>query len=114
MADQNDDDNNIYTIKNLKHCEEALNNFFADCANNKDLNKAKPSFEALSKCAASAQTMPQEEHQIHPAVKLLQYYLPRIFTSDLPRERTILADSLAYVAPKIFDPEDDDDDDDDN
>ncbi|KYR02848.1 hypothetical protein DLAC_00316 [Tieghemostelium lacteum] len=109
-----DGDENVFTVKNLKHCEDNSNSFFASLLKYKDMNhkETKAQFETLSKCVEVANALPEEEKVIHPAVKLIQYYLPRVFTSDLPRERTIIADTLAYLMPKIFDPEPDDEGDD--
>eukprot|EP01132_Coremiostelium_polycephalum_P009284 gene9284-11380_t len=108
-----EDKSNIFQIKNLKHCEEPMEKFFGCLTkNNKNLTQCQVFFEELSGCAETASLIPDEENKLPEPVKALQYYLPRIFTSDMPRERTIIADALAYVAPKIFDPQDDDDDDD--
>ncbi|KAN0023244.1 hypothetical protein ACTFIU_011411 [Dictyostelium citrinum] len=116
MADDNkDNDNeNIFSPKNIKLCEEKSNKFFSVLlANKNNFNKkeCKDAFEDLSQCCEASSNLPDPVDKIHPAVKLLQHWLPRLFTNDLPRERTIIADTLAYLMPKVFDPEDDDEDD---
>ncbi|EGG14273.1 hypothetical protein DFA_12043 [Cavenderia fasciculata] len=108
-----DEDNFTFSVKNIKHCEEKSNEFFKCATNNqKDINKCLAQLNTFKTCCEDAANLPDEEHKIHPLVLSLQYYFPRIFTSDLPRERTILADTLAYIAPQIFDPKEDDDDED--
>ncbi|EGC36005.1 hypothetical protein DICPUDRAFT_151554 [Dictyostelium purpureum] len=93
-----DDNNNIFSVKNIKHCEAQ--------------SKSKKAFEELSECVEKANNLPEEENHLPQAVQMLQYYFPRIFTTDLPRERTFIADGLAWLMPKVFDPQEDDDEDD--
>ncbi|GAM23280.1 hypothetical protein SAMD00019534_064550 [Acytostelium subglobosum LB1] len=67
-------------------------------------------FERLEKCCEDAKNLPEpEEHEISPAIKTLQFYFPRIFTSDAPRERTVMSETLGKLIPEIFEPKEEDD-----
>eukprot|EP00026_Physarum_polycephalum_P017631 Phypoly_transcript_18921.p1 GENE.Phypoly_transcript_18921~~Phypoly_transcript_18921.p1 ORF type:complete len:117 (+),score=26.32 Phypoly_transcript_18921:74-424(+) len=97
--------------QSLKHCEDNANAFFA-CLNKEDakgdFNVCRRPYSDLKACAATAEK--EEPHKEGEADKslssVLQAAMPRVFKNveDLPRERTILADTLAKVAPHIFDP----------
>lgn len=75
-----------------------------------DFNQCRNFYSDLQKCNDEAIAKKEEEHQESNIDKslsgALQAALPRVFKNaeDLPRERTILADTLAKVAPQIFDP----------
>ncbi|EFA84548.1 hypothetical protein PPL_01537 [Heterostelium album PN500] len=107
-----DQDKYIFSTKNIGQCEINAHHFFTCVQENKNNPiKCMAAFDRFEKCCDDVSNLPEpEEHEIHPLVKTLQYYAPRLFTSDMPREKTILAESLGKMMPQIFDPKEDEDD----
>lgn len=73
-----------------------------------DLNQCRSSYSNLKQCNDAVEEKANEPQSTvdRSLSDALQAALPRVFknSEDLPRERTILADTLAKVAPQIFDP----------
>jgi len=100
-------------VQAVKSCEDSLNAFFV-CLNKEgtkgDFNACRAAYNTLTTCSDTVTTENAKEtaEGDKPADKslsgVLQAALPRVFKNveDLPRERTILSDTLAKVAPHVF------------
>jgi len=111
-------------LGSIKPCETDFKSLFG-CLNEQvetkrgDLNACRNYYTSLKTCTDAAEHNKVGEHEPEGEgtdkrlSEALQAVMPRVFKNveDLPRERTILSDTLAKVAPHIFDPKDDDDDD---